>query len=302
MLSADESNYERFLRCTSPSVRVHYYNQTSGGASSSSAAAPGGEAREVRKPRIALKDVWSAYEEWSCFGAGVPLLLDNIHTEVTQYYAPTLSAIQIFTIKPFSGDSSSRSSAIGASAMPNYRHPFLPPENLGNLYFQFNETTRPFERDTLTQKIGTLAEQYTGLNTLTSTDLSPYSWLSVSWYPIYPIPSVKSRKDLSASFLTYHTLTPYFKDDEVEEQGMSSTQEGVKVEEEGVSRTPEVVIPPFGAVSYKAFGNTWIMPGTLDHLNTVKYEEAASTMLGTLAFFQNDFNFFMSSKFYGPPR
>lgn len=79
----------------------------SDGSSSSSAVAPGAEAEELREPRIVLSDVWSAYEEWSSYGLGVPLYLKSIDSKVTQHYTPSLSAIQIFTIKPFLGDASS---------------------------------------------------------------------------------------------------------------------------------------------------------------------------------------------------
>lgn len=35
----------------------------------------------------------------------------------------------------------------------NYRHRFLHPDHLGYLYFQYNETTKPSERDPLTCKV-----------------------------------------------------------------------------------------------------------------------------------------------------
>ncbi|ESQ31889.1 hypothetical protein EUTSA_v100054381mg, partial [Eutrema salsugineum] len=166
MFTRGESNFENFLGWTSPRVSVHYHTQTRRSSSSS---------EEVRRPRIGIRDIWSAYEEWSYFGAGVPLSLENIDSKVTQYY-----------------------------------HRFLHADHLGYLYFQYNETRKPFERDPLTYKISELAEQDNGLYSLMSSDLSPYSWISVAWYPIYQIPSVTSRPGLSASFLTYHSLTPYF--------------------------------------------------------------------------------------------
>jgi hypothetical protein len=43
-----------------------------------------------------LGDLWNCYDEWSAYGAGVPIALDNGETLV-QYYVPYLSAIQIFT-------------------------------------------------------------------------------------------------------------------------------------------------------------------------------------------------------------
>ncbi|ESQ31890.1 hypothetical protein EUTSA_v100054380mg, partial [Eutrema salsugineum] len=71
----------------------------------------------------------------------------------------------------------------------------------------------------------------------------------------------------------------------------------------GMSSTTEVVIPPFGAVSYKAYGDVWIMPRTFDNHNKMEmHEESASSWLETLGFNHSDFNFFMSHKFYGLPR
>lgn len=43
-----------------------------------------------------LADLWNCYDEWSAYGAGVPIKLDSGETLV-QYYVPYLSAIQIFT-------------------------------------------------------------------------------------------------------------------------------------------------------------------------------------------------------------
>jgi hypothetical protein len=63
------------------------------------------EEEEVRKPRIVLNDIWSACKNWSTVGIEVPLSLENFDSDVKQYYNPSLSAIQIFTIKPFSDDS-----------------------------------------------------------------------------------------------------------------------------------------------------------------------------------------------------
>ncbi|KAG7610143.1 hypothetical protein ISN44_As05g021750 [Arabidopsis suecica] len=271
------------------------------GSSSSSPIALGAiEEEEVRKPRIVLNDIWSACKNWSTVGIEVPLSLENFDSDVKQYYNPSLSAIQIFTIKPFSDDS--RSSAIGidgtetGSAITdsdsNGKLQCLDAGDLGYLYFQYNEVERPFDRFPLTFKMADLAEEHTGLSSLTSSDLSPNSWISIAWYPIYPIPPVIGVDGISAAFLTYHLLKPNFpetigKDDKGNEQGESST--------------PEVLLPPFGAMTYKAFGNLWMMPGTSDYQNREMNEESADSWLRKRGFSHSDFNFFMSRKFYGGP-
>ncbi|KAK4339158.1 hypothetical protein RND71_040620 [Anisodus tanguticus] len=45
-----------------------------------------------------LGDLWDCYEEWGAYGVGAPITLKN-DVSVVQYYAPYLSAIQIYTIK-----------------------------------------------------------------------------------------------------------------------------------------------------------------------------------------------------------
>ncbi|KFK39203.1 hypothetical protein AALP_AA3G212800 [Arabis alpina] len=299
MLPNRKSNMDRFLEHTSPRVRVRFHTQRNGSSSSSSSA------EEVKIPGISLRDVGKACKEWSYFGVQVPLSIENYDEKVIHHYAPSLSAIQIFTIKPFADDdavsSSSRStvtagtdgaetSAAKPNPFSNYRHRFLTPDKLGYLYFQYNETEKPWEREPLTAKMKELAKQYSGLSSLTSSDLSPYSWISITWSPIYSIPSVK-RKELFASFLTYHSLTPFFPE-----------TFPARVNEIGESLPPQVVLPPFGAVTYKAFGNLWIMPGTADSQMIEMREKAASSFVETMDFTHNDLNFYMSSKFYGRPR
>ncbi|KAH9319549.1 hypothetical protein KI387_021318, partial [Taxus chinensis] len=60
--------------------------------------------------------------------------------------------------------------------------------------------------------INDFARGYPQLMSLRSVDLSPASRMAVAWYPIYHIPSGRTIKDLSACFLTYHTLSLSFQD------------------------------------------------------------------------------------------
>lgn len=55
------------------------------------------------QPYFVLGDLWESFREWSAYGAGVPLVLnDNDNDSVVQYYVPFLSGIQIYaqTVKP----------------------------------------------------------------------------------------------------------------------------------------------------------------------------------------------------------
>lgn len=51
------------------------------------------------QPYFVLGDLWDSFKEWSAYGAGVPLIL-NDSDSVVQYYVPYLSGIQLY------GDSS----------------------------------------------------------------------------------------------------------------------------------------------------------------------------------------------------
>ncbi|XVF07290.1 hypothetical protein REPUB_Repub06bG0125500 [Reevesia pubescens] len=47
------------------------------------------------QPYFMLGDLWESFKEWSAYGAGVPLIL-NDYDYVVQYYVPYLSGIQIY--------------------------------------------------------------------------------------------------------------------------------------------------------------------------------------------------------------
>jgi len=56
---------------------------------------------EEFQPYFVLGDLWESFREWSAYGAGVPLVL-NDKDSVVQYYVPYLSGIQIYSqhVKP----------------------------------------------------------------------------------------------------------------------------------------------------------------------------------------------------------
>eukprot|EP00268_Persea_americana_P041516 TRINITY_DN41402_c0_g2_i1.p1 TRINITY_DN41402_c0_g2~~TRINITY_DN41402_c0_g2_i1.p1 ORF type:complete len:408 (+),score=62.96 TRINITY_DN41402_c0_g2_i1:400-1623(+) len=84
---ATRSNLHRFLESTTPSVPAQYLSKTT--------------MRERRtcdvefQPFFVLGDLWESFQEWSVYGAGVPLVL-NDSDSVVQYYVPYLSGIQIY--------------------------------------------------------------------------------------------------------------------------------------------------------------------------------------------------------------
>ncbi|CAN6550201.1 unnamed protein product [Malus baccata var. baccata] len=81
------SNLERFLQSISPSVPAQCLSKrTMRGLSTCDVE---------YQPYFVLGDLWESFKEWSAYGAGVPLIL-NDSDSVVQYYVPYLSGIQIY--------------------------------------------------------------------------------------------------------------------------------------------------------------------------------------------------------------
>lgn len=58
------------------------------------------------QPYFVLGDLWESFKEWSAYGAGVPLILNEANC-VIQYYVPYLSGIQIY-VDPLKSSINSR--------------------------------------------------------------------------------------------------------------------------------------------------------------------------------------------------
>ncbi|KAJ9549169.1 hypothetical protein OSB04_021712 [Centaurea solstitialis] len=179
-----------------------------------------------------LGDVWNCFDEWSAYGAGVPITVDDNdngnggdhHDEtIIQYYVPYLSAIQIFTTNSISSfnhqreetDSETRDSCSdslsdesesekvsrwdGCSSdegVFDQEKPFHLNDRLGHLYFQYFDKSTPYGRVPLVDKVCTLSKKYPGLMSLRSVDLSAASWMAVAWYvSIVPNISYSHGKD-----------------------------------------------------------------------------------------------------------
>ncbi|XP_044490920.1 uncharacterized protein LOC123214958 [Mangifera indica] len=83
------SNLERFLEAITPSVPAQYPSKTT-------MSMRGRTTRDMEyRPYFVLGDLWESFWEWSVYGAGVPLVLNNSDC-VVQYYVPYLSGIQIY--------------------------------------------------------------------------------------------------------------------------------------------------------------------------------------------------------------
>ncbi|GLT47926.1 hypothetical protein SLA2020_215790 [Shorea laevis] len=304
-----QSNLDCFLHCTTPVVKSQFL--------------PKNEIRNLNRlwhpwerekvEYFTLGDLWNCYDEWSAYGAGVPIVLNNGETLV-QYYVPYLSAIQIFTShssvhslreETESGDGEIRdsfsdsysdesecdklcrwdgsSSEDGASEQDCLCHVN---ERLGYLYFQYFERSTPYGRVPLMDKINGLSQRFPGLMSLRSVDLSPASWMAVAWYPIYHIPMGRTIKDLSTCFLTYHTLSSSFQDMDLEDDIDSAGRKRKEGE--------DIALPPFGLATYKMQGNVWVSGNygrDQDRLGSLL--SVADSWLKQLRVQHHDFNYFM---------
>ncbi|OAP09219.1 hypothetical protein AXX17_AT2G00230 [Arabidopsis thaliana] len=231
------SNLDRFLESVTPSVPAQFLSKTS--------------LRERRAdddynklvPYFVLGDIWDSFAEWSAYGTGVPLVLNNNKDRVIQYYVPSLSAIQIYA-HSHALDSSLKSRRPGDSSDSDFRDSSSdvssdsdservsarvdcislrdqhqedsssddgePLGSQGRLMFEYLERDLPYIREPFADKVLDLAAQFPELMTLRSCDLLRSSWFSVAWYPIYRIPTGPTLKDLDACFLTYHSLHTSF--------------------------------------------------------------------------------------------
>ncbi|CAB4274404.1 unnamed protein product [Prunus armeniaca] len=303
-----QSNLECFLHCTTPVLQSQFL--------------PKSEIRNLNRiwhpwerekvEYFTLSDLWNCYDEWSAYGAGVPIALDSGETLV-QYYVPYLSAIQIFTsnssVNSFreeaeSGDCETRdsfsdscsfesesdkwrwdgcSSEDGGFEQDNLWHVN---DRLGHLYFEYFERSTPYGRVPLMDKINTLAQRYPGLMSLRSVDLSPASWMAVAWYPIYHIPMGRTIKDLSTSFLTYHTLSSSFQDMDLEDDMESDEQRKRK-------KGDSISLPPFGLATYKMQGNVWVSGNCgRDQERLMSLLSVADSWLKQLRVQHHDYNYF----------
>lgn len=122
----------------------------------------------------------------------------------------------------------------------------------GTLLFEFLEKNAPHSRKPLTDKIADLACQFPQLISLRSCDLSPISWISVAWYPIYRIPTGTTLKGLDACFLAFYYLSTQMKDDKSSSLPVITYRQG--------SGVPNISLPAFGLASYKFKGSMWTPP------------------------------------------
>ncbi|KAK8658654.1 hypothetical protein V6N13_036857 [Hibiscus sabdariffa] len=105
------SNLERFLESVMPSVPALHLSKTT---------MRGWQTREVElEPYFVLGDLWESFKEWSAYGVGVPLILNDCDS-VVQYYVPYLSGIQIYA-DPMNMSASAKSRQPGEDSDSDFR-------------------------------------------------------------------------------------------------------------------------------------------------------------------------------------
>ncbi|CAO2832171.1 unnamed protein product [Amaranthus hypochondriacus] len=165
----------------------------------------------------------------------------------------------------------------------------------GVLMFEYFEHDSPFIREPLADKISLLASRFPELNTYRSCDLSPSSWISVAWYPIYRIPTGPTLQNLDSCFLTFHSLT-------TPSHGVKTeclTQYGSCPREisNGFNTGLKMPLPTFGMASYKFKISVWGENGVEENQKANSLLRAADEWLRILNVHHPDYSFFVSKNF-----
>ncbi|KAL9685672.1 hypothetical protein QQ045_023123 [Rhodiola kirilowii] len=248
-----------------------------------------------------LDDLWESYKEWSVYGAEVDLTL-NGNENVTQYYVPSLSVIQLYVDpararKPGIDTISQTMSQM--SMPPHSSSTGDGSQSDGKLIFEYHERELPHQRKPLFDKISSLAAGHADLKKYRSCDLLPSSWISVAWYPIYRIPTGPSLKNLEASFLTFHHLsTPPTSSNSLFIfhiiQTHFSFSNSLVIFIGGRSVVSKMILPVFGLASYKLTSPILPLLDSEQRLSDSLFK-SAQNWIESLHVSHPDYNFFLKN-------
>ncbi|TKY52487.1 hypothetical protein E2542_SST24009 [Spatholobus suberectus] len=263
--TANLSNLDHLLAAFTPSV------------SSQASCEPRMKGRRTSEsstgPNYVLEDLWEAFREWSAYGAEVPVAVDG--DEATKmYYVPSLSAIQLYAPRRL-GEGSGAEPSKGTSN--------------GQLVYEYFEGAQPHFRPPFHDKVSILASEFPSLKKYRSWDISPSSWFSVAWYPIYRIPVGSSLKRMDASFLTFHSFSAHSRRRNQLESRASS---GRKVR--GAGGSLNISLPPFALASYKLRGSILTPNGESEWQKMDSLSQAAADWLQNLQVKHPDYLYFVS--------
>ncbi|CAN1129841.1 hypothetical protein LINPERPRIM_LOCUS17695 [Linum perenne] len=162
----------------------------------------------------------------------------------------------------------------------------------GQLVYEYMESAQPFTRQPLAEQISDLASQFPELRTYKSCDLSPASWMSVAWYPIYRIPVGPTLQNLDACFLTFHSLSTPLTSQGRNTDGLQLHSSSIK--EVQCADTSKLLLYSFGLASYKLKVSFWNPNGSHDCQKASSLLRAAETWLRLLQVNHPDYIFFSS--------
>ncbi|XP_056843790.1 uncharacterized protein LOC108837178 isoform X1 [Raphanus sativus] len=295
------SNLDRFLEHTTPVVPARCLP-----TQRSKRELKTGESPESHTYFV-LEDLWESFAEWSAYGAGVPLHMDGSDSTI-QYYVPYLSGIQLYVVDPSKKARNTAEDSEGSSSrldkLPNNGKTLESGELVdlsvselnrvslgdqsgetetsnpqGRLLFEYLEYEPPFGREPLANKVLDLASRFPELMTYRSCDLSPSSWVSVSWYPIYRIPVGATLQNLDACFLTFHSL--------------STPPPPLKAG--ALEPSVKLPLPTFGLASYKLKLSVWNQSRAQECQKISSLQQAADKWLKRLQVNHPDYKFFTSN-------
>ncbi|XP_051118873.1 uncharacterized protein LOC127243065 isoform X2 [Andrographis paniculata] len=212
--AVDITNLDRVMEAVTPLIQARFLSEVNPG-----------EYGVNSEPFYYMEDLWEAFNEWSVYGAGVPLLVNGTDP-IDQYYVPFLSGIQMYidqaehsrrpgelgqtnVVESSKSKANNKGKSVVSAAISTTSQPVSAAFPSKSLLFQYLEYEQPYGRRPLTDKVSILASNCPQLNKCRSCDLLPISWLCVAWYPIYRIPVGPTLKDLEASFLTFHSLSTH---------------------------------------------------------------------------------------------
>ncbi|XP_021730287.1 uncharacterized protein LOC110697236 [Chenopodium quinoa] len=166
----------------------------------------------------------------------------------------------------------------------------------GVLTFEYFEHDPPYSREPLADKISLLASRFPELKTYRSCDLSPSSWISVAWYPIYRIPTGPTLQNLDSCFLTFHSLSTPLRGGQSEWQSHNSSCPR-EIPNGGFGIGLKIPLPIFGMASYKFKISVWDQNGVDDSQKANSLLQAADEWLRLLNVNHPDYRFFVSHNF-----
>ncbi|KAK7314590.1 hypothetical protein VNO77_33116 [Canavalia gladiata] len=320
------SNIDRFLKSTTPLVPAQFFSKTT---------MRDWKTCDVEyQSYFTLNDLWESFKEWSAYGAGVPLLLDQGQS-VVQYYVPYLSAIQLYgqsakrsNAKPrYNGEDSDTDYYRDSSSDGSSDSEF----GKRNSQYWTGNTSLQMSRLSIHDKHNTMQEGFSSDDSETGSpqDLlfeyfdqdPPYSRepLTDKIFDLarhYPsLMSLRSCDLLPASWMSvawypiYRIPTgPTLKDLDAcfltyhilhtPLTGNGGTQAPILVYPNDIDGVPKISLSTFAMASYKLKGSIWMQNGVSDSQIANSLLQAADKWLRFLQVNHSDYQFFISHGTY----